>query len=205
MSRITVREAAKLTGKSRETINNATKNGTLSYTKNERGTKVIDIAELERVYELVKTFDELENEDNVKNSQPPSETDSQGWRERYLEMKAKFEKEELRNQLLEKERERERADFSARIEPIESALDKALDLTKAIEHRPSQDQIVEDAKRAAQIEIEKMKGEAKKKEVQIQKLLEAEEKRQKRIEERRREKEQEEAERQKSFLKKLFS
>ena len=46
MSKVTVREAALLTGKSRETINAATKDGTISYTHNEKNHKVIDISEL---------------------------------------------------------------------------------------------------------------------------------------------------------------
>jgi len=44
MSKVTVREASVLTGVSRQTINDATKNGLLSFTKNKRGHKVIDIS-----------------------------------------------------------------------------------------------------------------------------------------------------------------
>ena len=89
MSKVTVREAALLTGKSRETINSATKDGTLSYTLNNKNHKVIDVAELSRVYEITKTLEEVEQESGVNHSQPPSETDSQEWRSRYLEMKTR--------------------------------------------------------------------------------------------------------------------
>jgi len=41
MSEITVKQAALLTGKSRETINAATKDGTLSFSHNARKHKVI--------------------------------------------------------------------------------------------------------------------------------------------------------------------
>lgn len=59
MSKITVREASILTGKSRQKINDATKDGTLSFTKNKRGHKVIDISELSREFEIIKTIDDL--------------------------------------------------------------------------------------------------------------------------------------------------
>ncbi|MBL4763564.1 MAG: hypothetical protein JKY93_12810 [Gammaproteobacteria bacterium] len=103
MSKITVREAALLTGKSRETINNATKDGTLSFTHNGRNHKVIDIAELERVYPLQKSMDDIKKAaKTVKNSQPVSETDSQEWRDRYLEEKARADAAVSKIEVIEK-------------------------------------------------------------------------------------------------------
>ena len=61
MSKVTVREASVLTGVSRQTINDATKNGLLSFTKNKRGHKVIDISELTREFEIVEKIDVLDN------------------------------------------------------------------------------------------------------------------------------------------------
>lgn len=61
MSKVTVREASVLTGVSRQTINDATKNGLLSFTKNKRGHKVIDISELTREFEIVENIDVLNN------------------------------------------------------------------------------------------------------------------------------------------------
>lgn len=59
MSKVTVREASVLTGKSRQTINDATKDGTLSFSKNKRGHKVIDISELSREFEIIENIDVL--------------------------------------------------------------------------------------------------------------------------------------------------
>ena len=72
-------------------MNNATKDGTLSYSLNLRNHKVIDISELERIYPLVKTMGEIEKNDTVKKSPVPSETDSQEWRNRYVETKSRLE------------------------------------------------------------------------------------------------------------------
>lgn len=60
MSKVSVSQAAKLTGKSRETINKATKSGTLAYSLGSSKRKEIQIAELERVYELVTTIDAIQ-------------------------------------------------------------------------------------------------------------------------------------------------
>lgn len=59
MSKVTVRQAAELTGKSRQTINDATKDGTLTFSKNGRGHKVIDVSELERVFDIIKKPEEI--------------------------------------------------------------------------------------------------------------------------------------------------
>ena len=61
MSKVTVREASVLTGKSRQTINDATKDGTLSFSKNKRGHKVIDISELTRQFEIIENIEVLDS------------------------------------------------------------------------------------------------------------------------------------------------
>ena len=68
MSKVTVREASVLTGVSRQTINDATKNGLLSFTKNKRGHKVIDISELTREFEIVENIDVLSNKKKESKS-----------------------------------------------------------------------------------------------------------------------------------------
>ncbi len=67
MTSVTVRQAALLTGKSRATINQATKSGDITYTKNKKGHKVIDISELSRVYEIVGTIKDIESLKEAKN------------------------------------------------------------------------------------------------------------------------------------------
>lgn len=68
MSKVTVREASLLTGKSRQTINDATKDGTLSFTKNKRGHKVIDVAELSREFDIIQPVEELEQKKKQSKS-----------------------------------------------------------------------------------------------------------------------------------------
>ena len=62
--KITIAEAAKLTGKSVPTLHRHTNNGKLSFSKNEKGEKVVDIAELERCYGTLKTL-ESDNQENA--------------------------------------------------------------------------------------------------------------------------------------------
>jgi polyhydroxyalkanoate synthesis regulator phasin len=52
--KVGLQRAAELTGKSRSTIQRAIKSGKLSAEENESGKKVVDVAELEQVYGLVK-------------------------------------------------------------------------------------------------------------------------------------------------------
>lgn len=54
MTKITIAEAEALTGKSVKTLHRHTKNGTLSFSLNPQGQKVVDIVELERVYGQLK-------------------------------------------------------------------------------------------------------------------------------------------------------
>lgn len=52
MTRVGATEAAKLTGKSRVTIQRAMKSGKISCEKDENGHRVVDVSELERVFGL---------------------------------------------------------------------------------------------------------------------------------------------------------
>lgn len=52
MAEIGLAEAARLTGKNRSTLHRAMKTGRLSYTVNDAGERRIDVAELQRVFDL---------------------------------------------------------------------------------------------------------------------------------------------------------
>lgn len=122
MSKITVRQAAKLTGKSRETINTATKDGTLSFSLNSRNHKVIDIAELERVYPLVKTMDQINEESEaVRNRPNVSESDTNS---EIAVLREKLSSVELMKETIVAERERERRQLEEEIETLRSSLEK---------------------------------------------------------------------------------
>ena len=89
---------------------------------NSRKHKVIDVAELSRVYDLVKTIDEISDVDGVSKSQPPSETDSQEWRARYLEMKGRVDAAEGKVELIEKHHIQERRIFEDQVDNLKDSL-----------------------------------------------------------------------------------
>lgn len=64
MAKVSVAEAAQLTGKSVKTIYRHIDTGKLSSSQDDNGSKSIDISELQRVYDNVKIFNE-----NVTSSQ----------------------------------------------------------------------------------------------------------------------------------------
>ena len=123
MSQVSVRQAAFLTGKSRETINNATKEGTLSFTHNSRNHKVIDVAELTRVYPLVKTMEDLKDESESVRPDTASPVKPSGVESAVLQ--ERVERLQAEKELLEKERERERGHFEATIDDLRTNLEKA--------------------------------------------------------------------------------
>jgi hypothetical protein len=125
MSKITVREAAFLTGKSRETINAATKDGTLSFTLNGRNTKVIDIAELERVYPIINSIDKLGQSEAVRNSPVASDPGQADVREQLAVLKERLESFSREKETLVQERDRERRQLEAEIDTLRSTLEKA--------------------------------------------------------------------------------
>lgn len=61
MAEIGLAEAARLTGKNRSTLHRAMKTGRLSYTVNDAGQRQIDVAELQRVFDLRSPPPELVN------------------------------------------------------------------------------------------------------------------------------------------------
>lgn len=125
MSQVTVRQAALLAGKSRDTINVATKEGTLSFTLNPKGHKVINVAELERVFPLVKTMDDLDKPQAAVGSRP-NVSDSD------VRMELALIRERLKHsqQLFDTmsiERGRERSQLESEIENLRDSLEKAQD------------------------------------------------------------------------------
>lgn len=123
MSKVSVREAAQLTGKSRETINKATKEGKLSWSLDERARRVIDVSELERVYPIVKSMDQVRQEsETVRSSQVPSEISVSA---ELAVLREKLANSENMREVLTAERERERRQLEAEIEALRSNLEKA--------------------------------------------------------------------------------
>jgi hypothetical protein len=123
MSKVSVREAAFLTGKSRETINTATKDGILSFTLNERNHKVIDVAELERVYKLVKSPADLAQSEPVNDSQELSEIGPSDLREQVAVLRERLESSLRENDTAKGERERERHQLEEQIEQLRTSLE----------------------------------------------------------------------------------
>jgi len=123
VSDITVKQAALLTGKTKETINKATNDGTLTVSRNAQGHKIIAVSELERVFPLVKTMDEINGQSSaVRKSQNQSDwtvrSDSEALQSRVRHL------EEIAI-LLNKERLREREQMQSQIDNLQSTLEKS--------------------------------------------------------------------------------
>ena len=124
MSSVTVSLAARLTGKSRETINTACNEGTLTATKNAQGVKVIDVSELARVYPLVKTMEDIVKSEPVRESQTSSDSPSD-LREQLAVLKVQLQSTEKERDMVKAERERERRQLEEQIETLRAGLEKA--------------------------------------------------------------------------------
>jgi chromosome segregation ATPase len=127
MSKVTVREAALLTGKSRETINTATKDGTISYTHNEKNHKVIDISELQRVYPIVKPMAEIEQSDSVKSGQNRTVSSQSDLEKEVAVLKERLDGLTREKDHLTEERVRERRQLESEIDNLRSSLEWAQD------------------------------------------------------------------------------
>ena len=122
MSTVTVSQAAALTGRSRETVNKATRNGRLSFRQNASNHKVIEIAELERVFPLVKSLDDLQADAEVvqpalRSSAPDSSGELALLRERLAGMERTYE-------LIVSERAREREQLADEIDNLRKSLER---------------------------------------------------------------------------------
>jgi|GEM_PF-5656960 len=122
MSQVTVQQAAALTGKSRETIDKATRSGKLSFTRNARNHKAIDVAELERLHPLIRTMDEI-NQTKGSVNYPPntSEPDTNHQLAVYQE---KLSSSETVKEMIAAERERERRQFQEELDILRKSVEK---------------------------------------------------------------------------------
>lgn len=133
MSKVTVQEAEYLTGLTRQAINYATKNGTLSYTQNERGVKVIDVSELQRAsYPLIKTMEELEEfrkfgkkATDVKARQSLRVKEDSDTVTRVELLEQQIENNQKMLESVEKERNRERDLYEKQIDTLTASLKTA--------------------------------------------------------------------------------
>jgi len=133
MSKVTIQEAEFLTGLTRQAINYATKNGTLSYTQNERGVKVIDISELQRAsYPLIKTMEELEDfrkfgkkATDVKTRQNLRVKEESDVVSRVDLLEQQIENNQKMLESLERERNRERDLYEKQIDTLTESLKTA--------------------------------------------------------------------------------
>ena len=198
MSKVTVREAALLTGKSRETINSATKDGTLSYTLNNKNHKVIDVAELSRVYEITKALEGVEQHSGVNHSQSPSETDSQKWMSRYLEMKTKADSAIEKAELLEKHHQQQRKIYEDQVQNLQDSLKLAQEghnkATLLLENKSDDGNQWQIALKAIEERVANQENKAKEEQERAQKILRQNQALKKALEE----------EKNKSFWQKLF-
>lgn len=103
-------DAAKATGKNRTTIQRAIKSGKISASKNENGAYEIEPAEVHRIFPSVAQ----------RSAQYPKETDSNGSQQG----DATSETLRIRLEMLEKERDRERAQLEETIADLREDRDK---------------------------------------------------------------------------------
>lgn len=125
MSKVTVKEAALLTGKARDTINAATNDGRLSVTRSAKGTKEIDISELERVFEVVRTVDEIRSSEPVRSDTKRTITTELDVYAELAVARAKLEHAMSEREMLNTERRREREQLESAIEDLRISLRKA--------------------------------------------------------------------------------
>lgn len=122
LSKVSVSQAAKLTGKSRETINKATQDGKLSFSRNGSNHKQIDVSELERIYPFVTTIDEINKKPKTVTSSPPSSEPDTG--AELAALREKIASSERANEMLTAERQRERRQLEDEIENLRGSLEK---------------------------------------------------------------------------------
>ena len=125
MTDVSIKEAARLVGKSRQSINEATRQGVLSYKLDPQNRKRIEISELQRVYDLVMTMDELMASNDVQPDKSETSTQSSSTEEGLDVLKVRLEMAESERDMVQKERDRERKQLESEIENLRSSLEKA--------------------------------------------------------------------------------
>lgn len=123
--KVTITKAAKMANVSRNTIYNDIENGVLSYTANARNKKLIDVAELARVYDAIslddapkaKTLADVQKRTDTPRSQVKSDISAQV-------MQARLEAAETALNKEKEERQRERDSYEDQLEKTQSTLEK---------------------------------------------------------------------------------
>lgn len=117
-------DAAKATGKNRTTIQRAIKSGKISASKNENGTYEIEPAELHRIFPAIAQHRAQQSKETGSNSPQRADAISETLR--------------IRLEMLEKERDRERAQLEETITDLREDRDKWRQQATALleDHRP---------------------------------------------------------------------
>ena len=214
MSQVSITEAAKMAGVSRATIYNDIDSGTLSFETGPKEKKMINVAELQRVYKTLKSPDEPAESKDVEKRQERqnSVTNGEGGQFAVLQerLKAQEKQNEHLEELLKKEqderkRERETAkqfeDYMK--EQLSNQGDSIKNFTRLLEDQrgaksnDDQDELKETVL-ALKKELDDQKEDTRKKEEARRQALK------KRQELEKKKAEEEEAEKNKPFFKKLF-
>lgn len=117
-------DAAQATGKNRTTIQRAIKSGKISASKNENGAYEIEPAELHRIFPAIAQHSAQQTKETVSNSPQQGDATSETLR--------------IRLEMLEKERDRERAQLEETIADLREDRDKWRQQATALleDHRP---------------------------------------------------------------------
>ena len=214
MSQVSITEAAKMAGVSRATIYNDINAGTISFETGSKDKKMINVAELQRVYRTLKSPDTIDDSKDVEKRQERQSSDSNGAGGQYAVLQERLEAEKKRVEHLEEmlkkeqdERKRERETAKQFEEYMKEQLanqgDSIKNFTRLLEDqrgsKSNDDQSdLKDTVLALKKELEDQKEEQRKKEEARREALK------KRQEMEKKRKEQEEAEKSKGLFKKLF-
>lgn len=117
-NKISVSNAAKMVGVSRATFYRHIDEKSITTEQDNRGNKVIDVAELIRIYgDSLKTLEDIEAAKKLKKDKSETTQDSKN-----LSIESELLKDKLKN--LESEREREREQLTNQIEDLKTRLEK---------------------------------------------------------------------------------
>lgn len=109
MSQVTITEAAKLAGVSRATIYNDIDSGTLSYETGPKEKKMINVAELQRVYKTLKSPDTISVSKDDEKRQERQNTSNGGVGDQFAVLQERLEAQKKQTEhlteLLKKEQE----------------------------------------------------------------------------------------------------
>lgn len=214
MSQVSITEAAKMAGVSRATIYNDIDSGTLSFETGPKEKKMINVAELQRVYKTLKSPDETDESKDVEKRQERQNSVANGEGGQFAVLQERLKAQEKQNEHLEellkkeqdeRKRERETAkqfeDYMK--EQLSNQGDSIKNFTRLLEDQrgaksnDDQDELKETVL-ALKKELDDQKEDTRKKEEARRQALK------KRQELEKKKAEEEEAEKNKPFFKKLF-